>query len=419
MFKRNILNQLNATLEESPVVFIRGARQSGKTTLIENICQTQGYSYNTFDDLFSQGNAEKDPSGFIENLKKPAAIDEVQRVPQIFLPMKKDVDEHRLPGRYLLTGSVNPLRVPNLGDSLAGRMQFIQLWPLSQGEIRGLKEGFIDYIFKEGKIDFPSTEISKDELLNIVIKGGFPDLQRIEDERKRQSWCHGYISTVLEKDIMDLAKIEHLRSMPNILVTLANRLSCTLNEKDVARTVGLPSTTTQRYMQLLQNTYMIELLPAWSRNLEKRMMKSPKVYFVDTALLLHILRFNEERLKEDQKMWGHVVENFVLVEVLKQLNWSEVIAKAYHYRTHDGSEEVDIVLESSSGKIVGIEITSSPKITSDDFNSLRKLQEMVGKNFVRGIILYTGEKSYSAGVNLNAIPISTLWSHVLEIKSAP
>jgi uncharacterized protein len=409
MYKRNIYDQLFQTIDESPVVFIKGARQSGKTTLVSEICKQKPYSFVTFDDFFTLANAENDPSGFVEGLEKPAAIDEVQRAPKIFLPIKKDVDKNRHPGRYLLTGSANPLVVPKLSDSLAGRMQFIHLWPLSQGEIRGIKEDFVDRIFKEGKVHFPFEAITPKKLVEIVVTGGFPDLQEIRDERGRNNWCGGYVSSLIQKDVTDLAKIEHLRSLPNILTTLANRCGQILNEKDVARTVGLAATTTQRYMQLLHSLYMIIFLPAWFVNVEKRLMKSPKIYFTDTALLLFSLGVNKERLLATPSLFGHALENFVYVEILKQLGWSQVITGIYHYRTHDGTEEVDIVLESTSGKIVGIEVKSSSKVLAEDFNGLRKLKEAVGKKFHRGIILYAGSKILPASNDLEAIPISALW----------
>lgn len=206
-----------------------------------------------------------------------------------------------------------------------------------------------------------------------------------------------------------LAKIENLRTIPNVLQVLATRASSILNEKDVARDISIPPTTLRRYIQLLQHLFLVFFIPGWYRNLGKRIIKSPKIYFVDSAILLHLLSFNFERLTSDSRMLGRIIENFVITEIMKQLTWSQTIAIPYHYRTHDGSNEVDLVLESTSGKVVGIEIKNKETISTDDFSGLKKLQEESGKDFLRGILLYSGKQQMSFGKDLIAVPISSLW----------
>lgn len=409
-YKRNITKPLLDSLKNNPVILITGARQTGKTTLIKKISDDDGFSYVTFDDLFSLGAAEADPIGFVGSLSKAAILDEIQRAPKIFLPLKKDIDENREAGRYILTGSANPLVVPRLGDSLAGRMQIIHLWPFSQGELHGIRETFIDTIFAKKLPEIPSKKMRKDQLIHLAITGGYPALQNISGERMRYDWCNSYLISIIQKDITDLAKIENLRSIPNVLQTLATRVSGILNEKDVARNVGIPPTSLHRYLQLLQNLFLIFFLPSWHRNLGKRIIKSPKIYFVDTAILLHLLSFNIDRLLSDLNMLGHVIENFVIAEILKQITWNQTIVSPYHYRSHNDSEEVDLVLESASGKVVGIEIKNKDTITSDDFKGLKILQETCKNDFLRGILLYTGNKQLPFGKDLIAMPISSIWA---------
>lgn len=411
MYRRNILTRLIECMEHSPVVLLLGARQTGKTTLVKAVSERYSHSYVTLDDMFVQGAAITDPVGFVQSLSKPVIIDEVQRAPKIFLPVKKDVDENRLSGRYLFTGSANPLVLPKLGDSLAGRMQLINLWPLSQGELRDRKEDFVDRIFSDESLDYSECRITKQELLSVVFRGGYPALQSLSTEVQRYDWCNGYLSTLIQKDITDLAKIENIHAIPNLLKILASRCGSTLNERALSRDIGLPFTTLRRYLQLLHNLFFIVTLPGWFRNVEKRIVKSPKIYFVDTAILLHILGFDEKRLVDNPKLFGHVVENFVIGEILKQLSWSSSIVQSYHFRLHDGGMEVDLVLENRAGQVVGIEVKSSETVVADDFKSLKELQKTVGKDFVRGILLYTGNKQGSFGSNLDAIPISALWSY--------
>lgn len=408
-YQRNLTDSLLDALASSPAVLITGARQTGKTTLVKKISADNGFSYVTFDDLFAQGAADADPIGFIESLSKPAILDEVQTAPKIFLPLKKDIDEHRKAGRYILTGSANPLVIPQLGDSLAGRMQILHLWPLSQGELHGTQERFLDLLFAKTAPQFTSLKISKEHLMHLAITGGYPSLQGIGSEKRQYEWCNGYLMSLVQKDITDLAKIENLRSIPNILQTLATRVGGILVERDIARNVAIPPTSLHRYLQLLHHLFLIFFLPAWYRNLGKRIIKAPKIYFVDTAILLHLLNYNAERLLSDLNMLGRVVENFVLVEILKQATWSLTIVKPYHYRTHDGSGEVDLVLESNSGKVAGIEVKNTDTISSEDFKGLKMLQEDAGKDFLRGIVLYTGSKQHSFGPDLFAVPISALW----------
>lgn len=244
----------------------------------------------------------------------------------------------------------------------------------------------------------------------MVDKGGYPDLQKVETERAKYNWCNSYLTALIQKDMTDLAKIENLRVIPNILQMLATRVGSILNERDLSRNVNVPLTTLHRYLQLLQHLFLIFLLTGWYRNLGKRIIKSPKIYLADTAILLHLLGFNKERLLSNQNMLGHVVENFVLLEILKQLSWSKTIATPYHYRTHDGSEEVDLVLESTAGKVIGIKIKNTETVQGEDFKGLKKLQEDAGKDFTHGILLYGGNQQQSFGKNIFAVPISALWS---------
>lgn len=256
-YTRNLTNHLLECLKGSPAVLIIGARQTGKTTLVKKLGEREKYHYATFDDLFSQAAADADPVGFVDSLSKPVILDEVQCAPKIFVPIKKDIDENRESGRYIFTGSANPLAMPHLGDSLAGRMQVLQLWPLSQGELLGIHETFIDHVFSSSMPDFSASSIDKDDLTHLLIKGGYPALQGLDSERGRYDWCNSYLTALIQKDITDLAKIENLRSIPNILQVLAARVGGILNERDIGRNVSIPLTTLHRYLQLLQHLFLI------------------------------------------------------------------------------------------------------------------------------------------------------------------
>ena len=190
LFRRNLYKKLEKALQASPVVLLTGARQTGKSTLITEVGKGKNYTYVTFDSLTKYSAAKNDPEGFIEQLAKPVILDEVQRVPEIFLPIKLDVDQNRMAGRYALTGSANPLLIPRLGDTLAGRMRILQLYPLSQGELNDIFDDFIDNIFTEKSLKI--SKISKDQLIKKMIVGGFPTVQNL-DKEDRDYWFDDYI----------------------------------------------------------------------------------------------------------------------------------------------------------------------------------------------------------------------------------
>jgi uncharacterized protein len=411
MFSRHLQPLIFTFLESSPVVLLVGPRQSGKTTTITKIGQAKGYEIVSFDSIVYQAAALEDPVGFIDARKKPVILDEVQRVPQIFLPIKVDVDKNRdINGRYILTGSANPLLVPKLGDALTGRMLLLQMWPLSQGELIGKEESFLERVFTQ---DFGYSEVipfSRKELIQKVCLGGFPGMVLAKNEQGRRAWCDSYLSLAMQKDVQELAQIEGLSHMPKLLQIVATRVGSTLNYSELSNSTNIPLTSLRRYMQLLHSLFLLHSIPAWSRNLGKRLTKAPKVYFIDTGILLHTLNFDENRLEDTPSVFGGVAENFVVNELCKQITWAEKKrVKIYYCRLSDNRSEVDMVLEDERGKVIGIEVKSGETIKSDDFKHLKQLKELVGDDFLRGIVLYSGKEKVPFGSGNWAVPISDLW----------
>lgn len=399
-----------AALAYMPVVLLGGARQTGKTTLTKMVAALKhDYSYLSLDHLPTLLTATQDPVGFISQLKKPVIIDEIQRVPELFLPIKADVDEHRTSGRYLLTGSVDPLLLPKLGDSLAGRMRLLQLWPLSQGELIARCETFLTKVWAEhqafelGK-KYPC---SKQDIMERALRGGYPTPLAMTTQQ-RSEWFNDYVSLVLQKDVLDLSRIENITQMPHLLMLLASRVGGLLNVEELARSTRLTSVTLHRYLDLLRTLFMLHVVPAWSSNIGKRLVKSPKVYLIDTALQLFMLGVDYDRLSKDSHLLGSVIENFVVIELLKQLSWHDQPLNIFHYRDQRGSE-VDVIIEGPGGKIVAIEIKSTENINQDDFKGLKEVKNALGDAFVQGIVLYAGSTSLPFGDKLIALPIASLW----------
>lgn len=408
MYRRNATDAIKAALLDSPVVLIHGARQVGKTTLVRDLLPDRhAAQYLTLDKAVVLAAAQADPEGFLGGFDGPIVIDEVQRAPQLFRAIKASVDEDRRPGRFLLTGSANVLALPDLSESLAGRMEVTRLRPLSQGETEDVREDFIDRLFAT-KFGLPERSgVDRRSILRRIERGGFPEVQTRKTAERRDAWFESYLTTILQRDVRDLSNIEDLTALPRLLRLLAARIGGLLNYSDLSRALGLPQTTLKRYFALLETTFLVHLVPPWSANLGARLVKSPKVYLLDTGLACHLL--GAEGLADDHPSVGGLLENFVLMELLKQATWNTTRAEILHFRTQLG-REVDLVLEDRRGRLVGIEIKASATVGADDFRGLRALADLASSRFHRGVVLYTGSESVAFGKEMYALPISSLWT---------
>jgi len=408
MIPRHISAQLLEALSDSPVVLLHGARQTGKSTLVKHLATTDHPArYITLDDTSVLSAAGADPAGFVGGLEGPVALDEVQRAPGLFLAIKADVDRKRRPGRYLLTGSANVLALPKLSETLAGRMEILTLWPFSQGEIEGRRETFVDALF-EGR---PAAQVQPRppaDLVERILRGGYAEACQRPSWRRRRAWFNSYVTTLLQRDVRDLANIEGLTAMPRLLSLLASRVGSLVNQAELARSLGIPQTTLKRYMALLQATFLLQLLPPWSSNLGKRLVKSPKLYLSDTGLAASLLGAGGDEGLKDLQLLGPLVENFVVMELRKQITWSRTQPTMFHFRTLTG-QEVDVVLESPSGKIVGVEVKTSASVRAGDLRGMRVLAEQTGNRFAGGVVLYAGGEVVPFARNMHAIPLPALW----------
>jgi predicted AAA+ superfamily ATPase len=407
MYRRLILNNIMEALTDTPVLFLRGARQTGKSTLVQMIANgPYPARYMTLDNAGILSAAGADPTGFIAGIEKPVVIDEAQRIPELLLSIKEDVDRHRQPGRYILTGSANILTIPKVADALVGRMELMTLWPLSIAEIKGHRENIIDAFFVT---DF-HRNLSQDpgfDPITSMICGGFPESLQRTNHRRRLSWFESYITTILDRDIRDLAHIQDLAVVPRLLKFLASRLASLHNQSEISRSCGIPNSTLSRYLALLKTTFLIQELPAWSSNLGKRLVKSPKLFLVDTGLACALLGLDEDGLRQGGEVVGRVFENFVVLELFKYAAWSDRPIRLYHFRSQLG-KEVDIVIEDNRGHVIGIEIKLSATPSPKDFSGLKILQEHLKDKFVRGILIYTGSDVIPFGKKLHAVPIQCI-----------
>ncbi|HEY5275686.1 MAG TPA: ATP-binding protein [Coriobacteriia bacterium] len=406
---RGVTDTLLAALTEAPVTVVTGPRQSGKSTLVRDlIAARHPATYYTLDDLGVLESALGDPQGFVASLPSaPVVIDEVQLAPGLFRAIKLIVDADRRPGRFLLTGSADPLLMPAVSESLAGRARTITLWPFTQGEISGRPDTFIDRLF--GAIGPLGVDSGADraELISRIVRGGFPEAVALEQGGPRERWMSDYVVRIVERDVPRMSEIADRLAIPRLLQALGSRSMQLLNLSEIGRLTQIKRATLDRYVGLVAASYLLRLIPAWSPDIARRAGKRPKPLVTDSGLLCHLLRADERRLREDPNLLGPVLESFAAVELLRQATWSNGHIELLHYRTD--TDEVDIVLEDSSGRIVGIEVKATPTPTMADFAGLRALSVAAGARFHRGVLLHTGTVSLPFGSRMQAMPVGSLW----------
>ncbi len=406
LYRRFVEPRLVEALADTPVVLLHGPRQCGKTTLVQRVGEQQGHTYFSFDDAAVLAAASDDPAGFVGDLPERCVLDEVQRAPQIFGALKREVDRRRAPGRFLLTGSANVLLVPALADSLAGRLGLVRLHPLAQCELADRIPTFLAHLFGDGFASRPSKRL-RAELVERVVAGGYPAALARTAGRRRTAWYRDYVETLVQRDVRDMARISSLDVIPRLLAAAASHTATLLNVADLASPFHLSRPTIRDYVTLLERVFLLEELPPWHTNHLSRLVKTPKLHIGDTGVACALLGLDATSLASDRQRFGPLLETFVLGELRRQASWHDDDLKFHHFRDKE-NHEVDIVIE-ASGRLAGIEVKASATVTAADFRGLRKLQHGSPKRFAAGVVLYDGEAGVSFGDRLYAVPIRRLW----------
>ncbi len=405
MIDRHIESRVLDALGDTPVVLVIGPRRSGKTTLVRSM-ETNERTYVTLDDQTTLDAAKADPVGFIRGLGC-AVIDEIQRVPELLLAIKKEVDETNGPGRFLLTGSANILTLPRVADSLAGRMETIRMYPLSASEQFGRRSTFLEGLF-EGRVAAPDHPVLGDDLVDLVLRGGFPEVIARQSEARRQAWARSYLDSILLKDLQDIAQIERLTELPRFVRLLAHYSAELINYSEIGGKIGIDHKTARRYIGLLEQIFLVSVAAPWHSNVLKQMVKTPKLHFVDSALLAAAKGLTADKVRTDRTAFGPMLESFVYGEVRKQIAANDLEASINHFRDYAKSE-VDIVLERADGMLVGIETKASATVGLSDVKGLQKLADATGDRFAYGAVLYDGDRIIPRSDKLSIVPLSCLW----------
>lgn len=405
IYPRLLEAHIKEAMEDTPVVLICGPRQAGKTTLVRQIAG-QKMRYLTLDDELTLLSAKEDPVGMIRSVDT-AVIDEIQRAPQLLLAIKKSVDEDRRPGRFLLTGSANLMTLPTVADSLAGRMETLTLFPLSQGEIGGTCRNWLDSVFSE-KIPQINKPLVGENLVNAILKGGYPEVLQRTSQRRRTAWIRQYIASMIQRDVRDISNVEDLDSLPRFLRALSEVSGQMCNYSKLGGQIGFSHKTASRYIGIFEQIFLLRRIEVWARNRLNRIVKTPKIQFLDSGILSTMLDVTPSEVANDRGHLGNVLETFVFSELYKHASVSEGDYNLLYYRDHD-KFEVDVVIENSRSNIVGVEVKASATVSKSDLRGLKRLQEVSGKKFSMGILLYDGLETLPVGDRLWAVPFSTLW----------
>ncbi len=382
MLKRSLEPILKTALKISPLVLLKGARQVGKSTLALSLCE----NYTVLDDVSTRVNAKNDPNLFIQNLKKPVCIDEIQKVPELLESLKLYIDKSRHNGDFLITGSANILDMKQTKDTLAGRIIEVDLFPLSAKERENkAEENIIDKLFAQ---TFDISQKSYQEIIEDIVRGGYPESLKLETPLEKKLWFASYVSTYIERDARDLAELRDIDSFFRFLNLIAPRSTTMLNKSDLAKEVGVRIETIENYLTILEQTFQIKLLRPYFDNIGKQFVKSPKLYLNDTGIASYFLGITSKEALEASHYKGALIETFVCNELLKHISFAMQPTSLFHYRTND-KKEIDFILKQNT-KIIAIEVKSSSKVDTSDFKHIIDFQRS-SKQEVFGVVFYMGD----------------------------
>lgn len=409
LIPRHVRPLIVEALAESRAAALLGARQVGKSTLVSAMAESE-YPARliNLDNQATANAARSDPTGFVEGIGERAVIDEIQRAPELLLAIKQRLDGNQARGQFLLTGSANILTLPIVADALPGRVEYLTLWPFSQGELHGTTETFIDELLCGRFPNISGAPVGRAALARMLASGGFPEAQD-RTPRGRARFFSSYLASIIGRDVQDVANVRNLENIERLLRVIAARSGSLASFQGMGRELGIDKNTVAAHTKILEDLFLVRQLRPWHVNLGSRQIKSSKLYVVDGGLLAHLVGANEQRIAADGGIAGMMLESFVAMELLRQRDWAHEPVALFHYRDNK-QREVDIMLERNDGRIAGVEVKAAATVSTADFAGLKHLRDKLATRFSAGVVLYTGADALPFGDRLAAVPISGLWS---------
>ncbi|MDR1214617.1 MAG: ATP-binding protein [Propionibacteriaceae bacterium] len=414
MVERRLIETAIERARDIPVLLLEGPRTVGKSTLLRTLAGRLGGHLLDLDDLGARAAAIDDPSTMVDG-PGPLLVDEYQHAPELLDAIKARLNQDGGPGQFILTGSARHESLPRAAQALTGRLQRLPVLPLAQSEIDGTRPRLLERLISApSDIITPLTSgTTRFEYIDRIVRGGFPLALAARSDRARSAWIDDYLRLTLERDVRELSRLRQARVLPDLLARLAGQTAQILNSARLAEPVGVDERTARDYVRLLESVFLIRLLPAWDRTLTKRTTVRPKVHVVDSGVAARLLRLTPAKLARHDATsmteFGHLLETFVVGELLKEASWTDAVADAGHWRTKDG-DEVDLVVETYDGGVVGFEIKAASRVSGRDFRSLERLRDITAGSFTAGVVMYTGTRSYNYSPRLHVLPIDRLWT---------
>lgn len=409
LLSRHARPHLTQALAESRAVALIGARQVGKSTLARDLAVNEfPAQYISLDDEVAANTARADPRGFVAKIEGPTVIDEVQRAPGLLLAIKERLDLNQARGQFLLTGSANILTLPTIADALPGRVEYVRLWPFSQGELHGFRERFIDVLLGGHFPNVSGAPVGRPAVAGLLATGGYPEMQS-RGPRGRVGFFSSYIASILDRDLPDVANVHNAQNVERLLHVVAARSAALASFQGMGKELEVDANTVRAHVKILEDLFLVRRLEPWHTNLGSRKVKTAKLYVLDSGLLAFLIGAGEQRIIDDGAVAGMLLESFVAMELLRQSDWLQEPVRLYHYRDKQ-QREVDVVIERYGGEIAGVEVKASATVTDRDFAGLRYLRDKLDPRFKGGVVLYTGSDTLPFGDRLAAVPISGLWS---------
>lgn len=414
---RRVSHLLAEQVQIEPVIALHGPRSVGKSTVLRGFAEAVGGAVIDLDDVEVREAVQGNLAATVRTAG-PVCIDEYQRVPDVLDALKARLNrEGSLPGTAVITGSTRQDALPATAQALTVRLHSMVIWPLSQGEIAGVRENLLEAL--AGDADavvqaFPTSATTRSEYVDRVCAGGMPlALRRSGAARSR--WFDDFVRASVERDAAELSRIRERQALADLLGYVAAQTGQLLNVTAAAGKLGVSRPTTESHVRLLEDLFLVVRLPAWGKTLRSRVSAKPKVHVVDSGLAARLLRLTPDRLTGIDPTsltdFGHLLETFVVGELRKQASWLAEPATLGHWRTSDGAE-VDLVVEYDDGRVAAFEVKASERAHGKDFRGLAQLRELLGERFIGGIMLTTGSRSYTYEDRLHVMPIDRLWTPV-------